>query len=1115
METASIKAEATASRPTLIRAIGRWALTAAVINGVVGSGVFGLPSTLAGFAGAWSPLTVLIAGVGILVIVLCFAEVASRFEEAGGPYLYTREAFGPAFGFQIGWLHIWTRLLSAAAVLNILSAYTAPLVPWAGTPTGRATVMIFTMALVTVINVIGVRQASWTINAFTIAKLLPLILVIVLGLIQFDRSVVQTQTVAEPEWTEAVLILMFGYGGFESGIVAGSESRDPRRDTAFALITSMVGVTLIYCLIQLAVVGVLPHAAETKAPIAETLRILLGPVGLTLGSIAVIISVYGWLMGFSLMASRIFYAMAARREFPEAFATVHPRFRTPHIAVILNSAIALSLGLASNFGQLATFGAITRLGIYIATCGALIALRKKFGQPETFRTPGGPILAVIGIAFGLWLLSTRKLDQAWLLPIVVLVGGIVWIVMRNRWHMTPRRHLISLTFLPLIAFATVESHAQEALVLSGGGSRGLAHVGVVIGLDSLHRDPDLVIGASMGAIVGSLYAAGYSSKEIHRFAREQDWRDLFKPVPVVLGPQREIHLPFLHWGIELGRFEVSRGFLPDWRINRRLVEYLFDPGARAGGNFDLLPRRFRSVAADRSDGDTVIISRGDLARSVRASMAEPGIFSPVLWNDRVLIDGGIADYLPVIVARHVGASTVIASDVARTELKGMPKDPIGLVRRALTLLMIRARQDTTLPDYLIVPEVDPNQSGLIYPDDVQPVIRLGIDATLHSVPRAATRPRTRPKRQQPDSLRRLVIETRDSSLAALARAVFQDAAPAKYSSARVLAAVDRMYASGFTESVWPRVDSSGALVVHIDSRPNGSLDASLGYDNDRGGRVWGSAQRRFSTIGAPTELELAGSITGLQQWGSLTVRRASLRLPPVVWAASGYLKETHARFVRDPDETREHEVARAGGWIGIERRAVFPDHIITASFLAERITDEGAARTSFGPLLTFGVPEASRVVGVTPVVEFETRFGEWDYSRAAGRASLGSSRSRFKFAVVADGAITDKDAPADVLPALGDDRAMPGMRWGQERGRARALGGFDAAYPIPLGGHARIRARAGAAPLTLRGFESSHNWVLGGEIGGVWSLPIGSIIVAGGFNSRGRSRFDILAGQVF
>jgi len=419
------------SRPTLIRAIGRWALTAAVINSVIGSGVFGLPSTLAGFAGAWSPLTVLIAGVGIFVIVLCFAEVGSRFDQAGGPYLYTREAFGPAFGFQIGWLHIWTRLLSGAAVLNVLSAYLAPLVPWAGTPTGRALVMIFVMTLVTVINVSGVRQASWTVNAFTVAKLLPLLLLIALGLFQFDRSVLATQTVAEPKWTEAVLILMFGYGGFESGVVAASESRNPKKDTAFALITAMLVITVIYCLIQLAVVGVLPNAGASKAPVAEALSVLLGPVGLTLGSIAVIISVYGWLTGFSLMGPRIIYSMAIHREFPRMFAKVHPTWRTPHIAIIINSIIALSMGLVSNFGQLATFGAITRLGIYIATCAALIRLRKQKAEPPTFRVPGGPALAIVGILFGVWLLSTRRLEQAWLLPLVVAAGGVLWIAMRK------------------------------------------------------------------------------------------------------------------------------------------------------------------------------------------------------------------------------------------------------------------------------------------------------------------------------------------------------------------------------------------------------------------------------------------------------------------------------------------------------------------------------------------------------------------------------------------------------------------------------------------------------------------------------------------------------------
>ncbi len=419
-------------RPALIRAIGRWALTAAVINSVIGSGIFGLPATLAGHLGAWSPVAVLIAGACIFTIVLCFAEVGSRFDQAGGPYLYTREAFGSVAGFHIGWLHIWTRIISAAAVLNVFVSYLAPLLPWAGTPAGRTITMTGAMALVTIVNVKGVRQAAWTINGFTIAKVLPLAALVMLGMFAIDREVLAGQVVRTPNWTEAVLLLVFAYGGFESAVIAGSESRDPERDTAFALVAGMLVITAIYCLVQLAVVGILPNAAGNAAPISAALKILVGPGGVIFGSVAVLISTYGWLAGFALMTPRIIYSMGERKELPQVLAHVHPRTRTPSIAIVLNSTIALALGLASNFGQLATFGAISRLGILGMSCGALIALRRKWGQPEHFRAPAGPVMAVIGIAFCAWLLTTRSLAQAWFLPVVIAFGGLIQLAMRVR-----------------------------------------------------------------------------------------------------------------------------------------------------------------------------------------------------------------------------------------------------------------------------------------------------------------------------------------------------------------------------------------------------------------------------------------------------------------------------------------------------------------------------------------------------------------------------------------------------------------------------------------------------------------------------------------------------------
>ena len=426
------QAVAESSQPRLIRAIGRWALTAGVMNSVIGTGVFGLPAPLAALVGEWSPAAVLLAGGCVFVIVLCFAEVGGRFDQAGGPYLYTREAFGALAGFQIGWLHIWTRLFAGAAALNVLASYLAALVPWAGTTPGRAVSMTAAMTLVTVVNVRGVREAAWMVNVLTVAKILPLAAIVLVGAFQIDREVFATQAVIDRRWTEAVLLLVFGYGGFESAVIAGSESRDPKRDTPFALITAMMLITVLYSLVQLTVVGVLPNAAASGAPIGATLGILIGPAGSVVGTLAVLISVYGWLTGFALMTPRILFSMGERNELPAMLAHVHPRMRTPDVAIIVNSVIALALGIAGGFGQLATFSAIARLGIYALTCGALIALRRKWGMPERFRTPGGPALAATGIAFSLWLFGTRSLAQAWFLPIVLACGGLIWLAMKRQ-----------------------------------------------------------------------------------------------------------------------------------------------------------------------------------------------------------------------------------------------------------------------------------------------------------------------------------------------------------------------------------------------------------------------------------------------------------------------------------------------------------------------------------------------------------------------------------------------------------------------------------------------------------------------------------------------------------
>ena len=419
-----------AAGPGLLRVMGRRDLTALVINSVIGAGVFGLPAAVAALTGVWSPLTVLIAALGIIPIALCVAEVGSRFDVAGGPYLYTRTAFGPNAGFHVGWLLLWTRLLSAGAVLNILASYLATLIPWIGHPAGRALTMILAVALFTAINVRGVRQAAWTVNFFTVAKLLPLVLLIVLGMLHLQSGVMATQQVAAPRWTDAVLQMVFAFAGFEVALVAAGEVRRPRQDAAFALIVAIAIITAVYAFVQLAVIGVLPNAATSQAPIADALGVIMGPVGATIGALAAATSAYGWLTGNALLIPRVPFSMAERGELPGPLAHIHPAFRTPHVAIIACAVVALALGLLGTFAVTATLSAIGRLVVYLMTCASLIVLRRNASQPAGFVLPAGGLFASIGIAFSIWLLSTRSFAQVWIIGGIVLAGAVMRAVSR-------------------------------------------------------------------------------------------------------------------------------------------------------------------------------------------------------------------------------------------------------------------------------------------------------------------------------------------------------------------------------------------------------------------------------------------------------------------------------------------------------------------------------------------------------------------------------------------------------------------------------------------------------------------------------------------------------------
>jgi amino acid transporter len=413
--------------PRLVRAIGRWDFTALVVNAVIGSGIFGLPAVLAALTGAWSPVAYLLAGIAMMAIVLCHAEVASRFIEPGGPYLYAREAFGRFVGVQAGWLTFCIRVTSMGANLNVFGDYLAQIVPVIGRGTPRVLTLFVVAALVATINVVGVRTGARTVDLFVVAKVASLLFLIVIGLPRFSSEVLASQQVAVPDWTQAILLLVFAYGGFEAALIPAGEVKDPRRDSAFALISGMGLVAAVYMMVQVAVVGVLPGAARYPAPISAAYGVLLGPVGITLGSLAAMLSTYGWTVGSVLNSPRILYSMGEQGELPSVFARVHPRFRTPYVAIVTYAAAGFGFAAYGSFAANATLAAIVRLVTYGLVAAALLVFRRRSPGKAGFHLAGARVIAPAAMAFCLWLLSTRTFAQAWILLAMMGVGAALWL----------------------------------------------------------------------------------------------------------------------------------------------------------------------------------------------------------------------------------------------------------------------------------------------------------------------------------------------------------------------------------------------------------------------------------------------------------------------------------------------------------------------------------------------------------------------------------------------------------------------------------------------------------------------------------------------------------------
>jgi len=416
-------------------AAGAWRRSLSIASA---SSIFGLPSVTFAQVGTASPFAWIFAAIATGLVMACFAEVSSRFDQSGGVYLYSRTAFGQTTGIAIAWMGLLTRLTAMAANANLFIIYFTQFWRAAADPIPRASLMTSLFALLTFVNYIGVRSGTNLNNLFTATKLISLAAFIAGGLIYMaghHAFVISPPAGPSGNWFHAILLLMFAYGGYETAMMPGGEAKDPGRDYPFALFVALIACATLYTLTQWVVISVVPGSAMTDRPIAAVVQIMVGPLGAGVVSVMVLISAYGWLSANVLGFPRIFFALAEQGDLPSLFGKVHSRFRTPHVAIVTLAACAWAFALAGTFEWNLEFSAAARLVYYAAVCAALPVLRRRPDVPqEQFRLPLGNLIAVIAIAVSLLLFP--KLDRRGLFILAVLVAFIVangvWAARRSR-----------------------------------------------------------------------------------------------------------------------------------------------------------------------------------------------------------------------------------------------------------------------------------------------------------------------------------------------------------------------------------------------------------------------------------------------------------------------------------------------------------------------------------------------------------------------------------------------------------------------------------------------------------------------------------------------------------
>ncbi len=421
----------------LLRAVGTFGLAAAIINATIGGGIFRLPANASGMLGTGAPLAYLVCAAVMALIALCIAEAGSRVSATGGPYAYVEVAFGPFTGFLLGVMLWIIGTTAVGAVSNVFIDNVGAAIPFFATASGRVVGILLLFAGLAWVNVIGVKHGARLSGVTAVMKLLPLLLLVIVGAFAVEPANLVMERLPEPaELTRAGIVLLFAFTGVESALIPSGEVKDPARTVPRAIIAAMTGIAVLYMAIHLVAQGVLgPALANTTTPLADAAGAVFGGWGRTMLIIGVVVSTFGYLSIMTLANPRTLFAFARDGFLPRPLAAVHPRFHTPWVAILVQSAITASLGVFGGFTTLAVISNVAALLVYLGCAAAAWQLRRRDVRvegAEPFRLPGASIVQLLAAALIIALLTSIAWAEWKVLLAIAAVTTAVFAISRRR-----------------------------------------------------------------------------------------------------------------------------------------------------------------------------------------------------------------------------------------------------------------------------------------------------------------------------------------------------------------------------------------------------------------------------------------------------------------------------------------------------------------------------------------------------------------------------------------------------------------------------------------------------------------------------------------------------------